>query len=124
MLFSVKHATGRAPASRCSPSIPAAERLESAAIRPENAILRVRHRQRRTEMMLSFEPPEPQEVRSLIEALGSEKESRVRWEAAAAPGRLGDARAGEPLLAALQDRDWDMPRAAAEALRQIEEAQR
>jgi HEAT repeat protein len=59
-------------------------------------------------------------VQALIGALG-DGDSQVRESAAAALGLIGDARAVEPLIAALADWDWDLSVAetAAEALGKI-----
>jgi HEAT repeat protein len=58
-------------------------------------------------------------VKRLIKALGHQKDWSVRKGAAEALGRLGDARAVEPLVAALWNRDGSVRQAAAEALAKI-----
>jgi len=62
------------------------------------------------------------DVKGLIKALGYEKDSRVRRDAAGALGKIGDARAVEPLIAALKDEDKDVRTAAARVLGQIRDA--
>ena len=69
-----------------------------------------------------FGPPDvdklkaKRDVTSLIKALAYQKDSLVRWLAAEALGNLGDARAVEPLIAALKDSDSSVRQRAAEAL--------
>src|SRR5450759_2332909 len=62
------------------------------------------------------------DVKGLIKALGYQKDPAVRRAAAEALGQIGDARAVEPLIAALKDESWGVRRAAAEALGQIGDA--
>jgi HEAT repeat protein len=54
-------------------------------------------------------------IQGLIEKL-EDREDTVRWRAVYALGRTGDARAVEPLISALQDRNADVRIAAARAL--------
>ncbi len=61
-------------------------------------------------------------IKSLIKALGYKKNSEVRDEAARALGRLGDARAVEPLIATLKDEYWQVRFSAAKALGLIGDA--
>jgi HEAT repeat protein len=56
------------------------------------------------------------DVEGLIKALGYQKDWRVREAAASALGEIGDARAMEPLIAALKDHDSDVRQGAAGAL--------
>jgi WD40 repeat protein len=63
------------------------------------------------------------DVQGLIKTLGYKKDRNVRWKAVQALGEIGDARAVEPLRAALNDEDPAVREAAAEALRQIEDIQ-
>jgi HEAT repeat protein len=60
-------------------------------------------------------------VEPLISALGGKVigDSMVRWRVAESLGRIGDARAVEPLVGALRDQDLGVRRAAASALGQI-----
>ncbi len=48
--------------------------------------------------------------------LGNSKSNSARQEAAVALGKLGDARAVEPLIAIFKESDWEVKRSAAEAL--------
>jgi len=70
-----------------------------------------------------FEPPDVErlkaegDVKGLIEALSYGEDLHVRWDAAEALGQIGDARALEPLVAALKDIRW----AVASALKEIGE---
>ncbi|MGB9872500.1 MAG: HEAT repeat domain-containing protein, partial [Anaerolineae bacterium] len=72
--------------------------------------------------MFLFGPPNIEkmkargDVKGLIKALGYEKDWEIRRDAARALGELKDARAVEPLIAALKDKDSDVREAAAEAL--------
>lgn len=59
------------------------------------------------------------DVDGLVRALGPENDYDVREDAADALGEIGDARAVEPLIAALGDPDDDVREAAAEALGNI-----
>jgi HEAT repeat protein len=59
------------------------------------------------------------DVKGLIKALGYEKDSSVRKSATYALGKIGDARAVEPLTKALNDADSDVRRDAAKALGKI-----
>lgn len=59
------------------------------------------------------------DVEGLVKALGNPS---VCEGAASALGQLGDARAVEPLTAALGDESWSMRRAAAEALGRLRDA--
>lgn len=56
------------------------------------------------------------DVKGLIQALGYQKDSGIRTAAARALGMTGDARAVEPLLAALRDPDGNTRYAAAQSL--------
>ena len=56
------------------------------------------------------------DVLGLIKALGFQKDPQVRCRAAEALGRCGDARAVEPLLAALSDQDADVRSGSARSL--------
>ncbi|HYC20073.1 MAG TPA: HEAT repeat domain-containing protein, partial [Candidatus Bathyarchaeia archaeon] len=59
---------------------------------------------------------EKRDVKRLIKALGYQQSSDVRRAAAEALGTIGDGRAVEPLVKALNDSDWLVRRKAAEAL--------
>ena len=59
------------------------------------------------------------DVLGLIKALAYEEDWRVRQAAAHAFGQIGDARAVEPLIAALKDQNAFVRASAAKALRQI-----
>ena len=59
---------------------------------------------------------EKRDVKRLIKALGYQQSSDVRRAAAEALGTIGDGRAVEPLIRALNDSDWLVRRKAAEAL--------
>jgi HEAT repeat protein len=61
-------------------------------------------------------------VQGLIKALSYEKDWQVQRNAAAALGQIGDARAVEPLSAALKDSNWIVRQNAAEALGKIGDA--
>jgi HEAT repeat protein len=62
-------------------------------------------------------------VAPLVAAL-KDSDTHVQWQAARALGQIGDARAIEPLIAALEDVeiDWTVCRTAAEALGQVGDA--
>ena len=62
------------------------------------------------------------DVKGLIKALGYQKDWHVRQAAAEALGKIGDARAVEPLVAALKDQDSNARQGAAEALGRIGDA--
>jgi HEAT repeat protein len=62
---------------------------------------------------------EKEDVKGLIKALGYEKESDVRESAAEALGAIGDSRAVEPLIKALNDADSDVRESAAVGLGKI-----
>jgi HEAT repeat protein len=66
---------------------------------------------------------EKKDVKGLIKALGDEKDSEVRGNAAQALGTIGDARAVEPLIRALGDSDWRVLWNAARALGKIGDPQ-
>jgi HEAT repeat protein len=72
-----------------------------------------------------FGPPDVEklkgkrDVKGLIKALGYQKDWRVRRHAAEALDQLGDARAVEPLRAALKDPDKDVRNAATAALHKM-----
>lgn len=59
------------------------------------------------------------DVAGLIRALQTQKDASMREAAAAALGQIGDARAVDPLIVALKDRDWDVCIAAARSLGQM-----
>jgi HEAT repeat protein len=59
------------------------------------------------------------DIEGLIKALGYEKDSDVRRKAANALGKIGDSRAVEPLIRALNDSDRDVRWHAAKALGKI-----
>ena len=59
------------------------------------------------------------DVKGLIKALKYKKDVFVRREAAEVLGKIGDARAVEPLTKALKDKDWNVQEAAKEALDKI-----
>ncbi|HEX9697363.1 MAG TPA: HEAT repeat domain-containing protein [Actinomycetota bacterium] len=59
------------------------------------------------------------DVEGLIKALGHKKRSDLRRAAAEALGKLGDARAVEPLIAALADKSGPARETAAEALNRL-----
>lgn len=59
------------------------------------------------------------DIKGLIKALRYKRDGRVRSSAAEALGEIGDARAVQPLCAALRDKDVDVRRAAAWALTKI-----
>ena len=67
---------------------------------------------------LSAGDREEQELRHYL-ALLSDGEPVERWRAAAALGRLADARGVDPLIAALRDDDWRVREKAAWALGRI-----
>jgi len=75
-----------------------------------------------------FGPPnveklkEKRDLKGLIKALRYKRDGVVRQTAAEVLGEIGDARAVEPLLAALRDEDSDVREAAAEALGKIGDA--
>lgn len=75
--------------------------------------------------MFLFGPPDVEkmkarrDVKGLTNALGYQKDKYVRKAAARALGEIGDARAVEPLFAALKDSDIDVRINAAEALGKI-----
>ena len=62
------------------------------------------------------------DVKGLINALGYQKDASVRRVAAAALGKIGDARAVDPLSAALKDNYSNVRHAAADALGRIGDA--
>ena len=62
------------------------------------------------------------DLKGLIKALRYKRDGGVRSSAAEALGEIGDARAVEPLCAALRDKDVDVREAAAEALGKIGDA--
>ena len=62
---------------------------------------------------------EKEDVKGLIKALGYEKESDVRANAADALGKIGGSRAVEPLARALRDPDWHVQSRAMLALIEI-----
>ncbi len=62
------------------------------------------------------------DVHRLIKALGYQKSYYVRMAAATALGRIGDARAVEPLCTVLKDSDRDVRGDAVEALGRISDA--
>jgi len=72
--------------------------------------------------MSLFGPPDvkkieaKRDVKGLIKALRYEQDAKVRRDAARALGRIGDARAVEPLINALKDGVVDVREAAAQAL--------
>ncbi len=59
------------------------------------------------------------DVEGLIKALGYEKDCDVRRKAAKALGKIGDSRAVEPLMRAINDSDSEVRCAAAKALGEI-----
>ena len=69
--------------------------------------------------------PSKDDVQDLIRVLGNREDSNARACAAEALGKIGDARAVEPLCAALKDRNpdtWAVRCSAAEALAMIGDA--
>jgi HEAT repeat protein len=62
---------------------------------------------------------EKRDVKGLIKALGYEKDRDVREGAAEAIGKIGDPRAVEQLIKALNDSDWRVHRNSASALGRI-----
>ncbi|MDW8071139.1 MAG: HEAT repeat domain-containing protein, partial [Anaerolineae bacterium] len=64
-----------------------------------------------------------EEMRQRLSRALRDENWRVRWAAAKALGKLGDAQAVPALLAALQDEDWRVRVAAAEALGKLGDAQ-
>lgn len=56
------------------------------------------------------------DVEGLIRALGYQKDPAIRWNAADALGKIGEARAVEPLIGALWDPDVTLKQHAADAL--------
>jgi hypothetical protein len=59
------------------------------------------------------------DVKGLIKALGYLQDPKIRWCAATALSKVGDARAIAPLLDALKDRNWRVSQHAEEALKKI-----
>ncbi len=59
------------------------------------------------------------DVDGLIRALGCRESAEVRQRAAQVLGEIGDARAVEPLIAALKDAEWAVRAAAAQALGEL-----
>jgi HEAT repeat protein len=59
------------------------------------------------------------DIEGLIKALAYEKDSYVRREVAKAVGKIGDSRAVEPLINALNDSDSDVRREVAKAIGKI-----
>ncbi len=72
-----------------------------------------------------FGPPDVEKLKAkgdvpgLIKALGYGKDWKVRWAAVGALGKIGDARAVEPLIVVLNDEDRNVRWGVAEALGQI-----
>jgi hypothetical protein len=64
---------------------------------------------------------EKEDVEGLIKAIQYEKDDSVRYNAAEALGKIGDARTVEPLIHALRDKDEDVREKAAEALENMGE---